>query len=918
MQWNVFHSHLAYLSAKDQKRVEKAFLLGKEAHKGQKRRSGEPFFIHPIETAYMLTDMGADADTIIAALLHDTIEDTALTLPDIEENFGNSVAILIDGITKLCKEDVQGQPKADEQIETLRKIFTLMQKDIRIMVIKLTDRLHNMQTVEFLPKGKQQALARETLDVYVKIAERLSMQTLRHTLEGLCLSVLKPDLLNELNNIRLVNEEMGNGIIGEMDKAMRQKKIQSPAGYRMQYERKSWPRLLAQFGAGKGPVTGISDLTVVFLCNDVPGCYQILGNIHQLWKRETLSFEDYINAPQINGYRGLHTTVILEDGTRVRCKIRTEEMHDYAQKGVTKYCFDNKAKGVTAYMDWGDRIAPLSKDTEQRSEDFWASLQSDILGDSILIHGSGDQTMRVPKGATALDGICYLHGKDALRATEILVNGLPVKFYEELPYACSVSANLDAAEHVNFSWLRYAKTGIASAIIHKALSKADDGQKKQFGKDLLNETLLEHSHVGVDEISTNALTNASTQLGHKNSNDLLMGIAEGTVSPQEIAYLLFPSDKEKSDHEFRNRLWNIAITYPHNLNDEITRVLRRFRSRKLRYRDGDTTGRFRGQYLLNKGQQQELSSLLTTILGNTGWSLRLTASQIYWKGALFTVLLLWGLDPVIAKLILQQGVDAYGLTLIRFFTVFCTASLVLALQTTFRPVQLKRLSPFDSSLLLSGIALFTTALFSYLALSVIPASQYILFVVTGVVCMSMVECFREKNRKDRYCSNAILSLISILAAIAILSELQTFTLLSTFFAATSALGFTLYSFFSKKFLQEKAMVTARYPAFLFWLSLVGLVLSLVILPAVHPLQIYSAEQTSLTVLFVLVFNVIPYFLFFELLRRTESTIVGNALPFVCIATIAGEVLATGSLVPLVLLPFVLLFVWQFAVHLRGE
>ena len=224
MQWKEFRSHVHYLPASDSARVGKAFALAQEVHKGQKRRSGDPYFSHLLATASMLADMEADGDTLIAAFLHDAVEDTPLTLEEIDRQFDGSVRMLIDGVTKLEKADIAEKPSLDEQTETLRKIFTLMEQDIRIMVIKLIDRLHNMQTAEFLEPERQLTLAQETLDVYVKIADRLSMQNIRDELEALCLGILQPQHLVVLQTLRSENEGLGHKLAQKGQPVIRESK----------------------------------------------------------------------------------------------------------------------------------------------------------------------------------------------------------------------------------------------------------------------------------------------------------------------------------------------------------------------------------------------------------------------------------------------------------------------------------------------------------------------------------------------------------------------------------------------------------------------------------------------------------------------------------------------------------------------
>jgi RelA/SpoT family (p)ppGpp synthetase len=493
MQWNEFRTHVRHLPTRDQERIRKAFDLAKELHKDQLRKSGEPYFMHPLAVATMLAEMHADADSLVTAFLHDSIEDTVIELDEIKERFGEDAAMLIDGVTKLCKEELQDFPTLDQEIESLRKIFTYMEKDIRIMVIKLADRLHNMQTVEFLAPERQASLAQETLDIYVRIADRLSMQDLRDELEGLCITILEPELAMTLQELRLRNEHRGEDIIKKHLKVLHKSALTLPPHLELRYERKTWKNLRAQANEEGNTATGLSTLTTVFLNDTVSECYETLGIIHQQWPYEILSFKDFISAPAINGYKGLHTTIILQDGTRVRCKIRTREMHEYARKGVAALCFDAKTIGLTHYLPWAKRISPLSKDTAERSEEFWESLQSDILGKSIMVYGHDDSAMQLPKGATALDGIFYLFGRQGIRTKEIQINGKTVDFAEELPNACRLNATFSSHEEAALPWLQYVHTGIASALIRQGLARAPHAQKIDIGEALIRGAIRQRS-----------------------------------------------------------------------------------------------------------------------------------------------------------------------------------------------------------------------------------------------------------------------------------------------------------------------------------------------------------------------------------------------------------------------------------------
>ena len=223
MRWTEFRAHVRHLSTEDLERVRKAFELGKDAHSSQKRKSGEPYFTHPIAVAHLLADMGADSDTIIAALLHDSIEDTHLTLEMIDKEFDGSVTELVDGVTKLEKADLKDKPTLEQETESVRKIFTFMKQDVRIMIIKLVDRLHNMQTVDHLGEERSKEWAQETLDLHVKIADRLSMSEFRDELEALCLQAVDPKLYSELLKMLRKNEKASEKIINELRDALKEK-----------------------------------------------------------------------------------------------------------------------------------------------------------------------------------------------------------------------------------------------------------------------------------------------------------------------------------------------------------------------------------------------------------------------------------------------------------------------------------------------------------------------------------------------------------------------------------------------------------------------------------------------------------------------------------------------------------------------
>ena len=904
MQWQEFRSQIRHLSARDTGRVEKAFQLGKKMHDGQKRRSGEPYFSHPIAVAHMLSDLGGDADTIIAALLHDTVEDTPLTLPEIDEQFNGAVATLIDGVTKLNSDDIPISPKLDEQIETLRKIFTLMEQDIRIMVIKLVDRLHNMQTIEFLAPERQQTMAKETLEFFVKIADKLCMQDIRDELEALCLSVLDPELLRTLIDIRMQNEQRGNVVIEDMRNKIRSQDSMLSSRTGMLFEYKTWNQLKTQLSTGSSVATGVTSQTIAFVCDDVDSCYRTLGTLHQLWKREAMSFQDFINAPQLNGYQGIHTTIISQDGTRVRCKIRTREMQQYARRGVTTVCFKGRST-ITDILPWTKRISELTTDTEGSSKNFWQNLQSDILGESIVIHGPDDATVQLPRDATALDGVFYLLQDNALSVESIRVNGTEVPFNGKLNHADSLDATLATEQTCTLEWLRSVQTGFAAAKIRMALAEQSHERKLTIGRDMLQRTFTEHKQGFIEEFEEEILQKRLQSLGHSSLHDIFIAIADGRLDPAEIYSGLFERPKQRQqktptfivrydvnmdDIDMMDRMNLLHRKYGHSLSD----------IRYHRAASGNATVSLSVHIPsqdLEKFQQELLlagAKHLTAVRQSAGLA-----------ALVATIILLWGLDPVFAHSLLKRtSITPVDLTLVRFFTFFIASSATYALHQFFSRVKAKSIGPWKPSLILSAAALFSTAILSYMALQQLSPGQYILFIIAGLV---ITEILRQDA--DRSLVRSVFSLIALVSAIFIMLLSKTIPTTSILAGIGSAIGFALYSECSRRYLETEARIHARYPAFVLWLSILALPFCIGLLPSASGLLSLGWQTTALSVLFAFVFTFLPYVLYFECMRKTNIDILNRLLPFVSIIAIVGDLALNRTTIPLAAAGCIALFLY---------
>ncbi len=823
MQWQEFRTHLRHIQARELKRVERAFTLGQRLHDGQKRKSGEPYFHHPIAVANMLADMHADADTVIAALLHDTVEDTPITLEEIDEKFDGAVARLINGLTKLKTKDVAMRPTLDENIETLRKIFSLMQEDVRIMVIKLVDRLHNMQTVEFLSPERQKTFAQETYDVFVKIADRLCMQDLRDELEALCLAILDHEKYTQLAELRAGNEFRATPVIDDVRKKLQSDHVRLAAKTSLHFEHKNWHQLGAQLLTEGSVATGITMLTIVFECVDIDQCYQILGWLHQSWKREVLSFEDFINAPQLNGYRGLHTTIITSDGTRVRCKIRTREMQEYARKGVATVCFTGKTQ-FADILPWTQHLSPLTTDTEGSSNDFWQSLKNDILGESILIHGPDDRTVQLPKGSTALDAAFFLFEDEALRAREIKVNGLPATFDQKLENASSVHLLSDSSVSCDRSWLRKVQSGFALAKIRNQLMKQPLEQKINVGKDLLQHHLSEQKKGFLEEFDEHALKQRIETLGYATLDEALEAIGDGRKEPIEVYEALFGVSQKKNITPPTLILEYVIDISNQQLTEKVNTLLH---AHDARIKDMRSTRLKNGLFFvrLTVTMLREKADVLIEQLKNAGAEEVICKTRT-WRENIFlaVVIILWGLNPVAATWFLQHGVMPTTLICVRFITIGIFMTLFFIVwkfihQEKFTPIKHLASVVVKPTLMNAGMMIY------FYALQILPPSIHLTILRFNTLLLPIIhdQHSRRSSKELLAIFTAFIFLLSILLyafhytiAIGIV-----FSLMTLFF-------YTLYSITTEQALQQKK-IGIRYPYFVLYSGLFSGFLGLVML-----------------------------------------------------------------------------------------
>jgi GTP diphosphokinase / guanosine-3',5'-bis(diphosphate) 3'-diphosphatase len=887
MTWGEFSHSIRHLSARDRQRVRAAYDLGLSVHEGQFRKSGEPFFSHPIKVATILSDWGADADTLIAALLHDSVEDTPLTLDEAEAQFGATVKTLIEGVTKLTADEVAHKPTLDESTETLRKMFRLLEQDVRIIIIKLADRLHNMQTIESLKPDRQQAIAQETLDVYVRAAEQLSMQNLRIELEDHSLKVLDPALHASLEKLQRDNEKKGSRVLESLKRTLKRSPFSSPS-LEFAYEQMNWEKLRMLSTTAGGPVTGMPDIIVAIICKNVPDCYYMLGTLHQLWQREALSFQDYINSPLLNGYRGLHTTIILEDGTRVRCKIRTMEMHEYTKRGVTMLCFDDQAKGLQTYLGWTQRISPLVEDTKDKSVEFWHVLQSDILGESILVHGQEGKPMMLPKGSTALDAAFYFLRKDAFSLKSIRVNGQEAAFKTLLHYGDSISLELAKSPKVTRDWLPFAHTGLATALIRSALGEQSEETKVAIGRHLFQQLLNEKGKGFLEEFNERLLKERLESAGYESLSEALVAIGEGHLKAQELYGALFGT----MDLRKRSVRHQCVITCKFDLGDQalLAALMRVCEHQKMPVSRIDVRAQptLKKALLQVKGHmtsaEQELLLNELSAAGGEQVSISFISKRIQSIVGVLVILGLWGLDPLIAKLILHAGMPAILFTFIRAWSVVLFAFCVLSAGQ--REQRFSRIPLQNPALWASGIALFLVSISTYEALEITSASVYNTVMRATAVLLLTSSVFAQ----GKFLRLSLAWIMTLTGFI-----LLFFTPGLTLDALTLCIGalfvFALYTIASTRF-QRTARIFARFQQFFFYSTAIAALCSLGLIPF-FPKEMPSHSLIGLTVLFSIVFVGVPYMLFYHLMPHVRYSYLSRSINGGLIVTLIAEGLLFG-------------------------
>ena len=475
--------------------VNKAFNLAFEAHKEQKRESGEPYIIHPIDVAVILAELGMDTSTIVAGLLHDVIEDTDYTYEDIKNIFSEEIANLVGGVTKITKMEYKS--KEEQQADNFRKMLLAMANDIRVIIIKLADRLHNMRTLKYMPKEKQKRISKETLDIYAPIAHRLGISKVKWELEDLCFRYLHEeeyyDLVNQIAEKRVERETYISKIIEDLYGKLEEAGIDSDIDGRPKHFYSIYRKMVTK----NKSIEQIFDLTAIrILVNSVKDCYEVLGIVHTIYKPIPGRFKDYIAMPKPNMYQSLHTTVIGPQGKTFEIQIRTFEMHKTAEYGIAahwKYkegdTSDNKEKSFENKLAWLRDMLEWQKETSDAQE-FMEGFKINLFTDEIFLFTPKGVVIDLPNGATPIDFAYRIHTDIGNKCVGAKVNGKIVPLDYKLKTGQIVEIlTSNNSKGPNMDWLNIAKSNQAKSKIRSWFKKAKKEENITKGKEVFEREL---------------------------------------------------------------------------------------------------------------------------------------------------------------------------------------------------------------------------------------------------------------------------------------------------------------------------------------------------------------------------------------------------------------------------------------------
>ncbi len=531
----------AHDPAADLELIQKAYVYAATAHVGQTRLSGEPYLSHPLAVADTLAEMGFDESTVAAGLLHDTVEDTKATLEELDENFGEDVADIVDGVTKISM--IPFENKEEAQAENIRKMILAMSHDMRVLMVKLADRLHNMRTLDFQKAHKQKGIAQETMDIYAPLANRLGLYIMKRNLEDLSFKYMRPDIFNQISHWLDKHQVVEKQIIGKVVELIKDllasNGIEGQVYGRIKHKYSIYKKMQSQ----SLTLDEMHDIMAFrVLVKDIKDCYAALGLVHSQWRPVHGRFKDYISMPKTNGYQSLHTTVIGPEGERIEIQIRTEDMHRQAEHGVAAHWLYKEKDRVNSkdleQFGWLREIFERQSE-ETDSREFMYSLKMDLFKDEVYVYTPAGDVKELPEGATPLDFAFIIHTKVGQHCTGAKINGRLMPLSTELKNGDIVEILTDPSRKPNRDWLKLVKTARARSRIQRYLRTEERAHAISLGRDMLEKEGRKVSLNVNKAIKEGHMALVAQEMNFENVDDLVASVGYAHTTPRKVLNRLY-------------------------------------------------------------------------------------------------------------------------------------------------------------------------------------------------------------------------------------------------------------------------------------------------------------------------------------------------------------------------------------------
>lgn len=525
--------------------VKKAYYFSEKAHEGQFRRSGEPYIFHPLSVAGIIADLRLDIDSIITGILHDTVEDTSVTLDDIRREFGDTVATLVDGVTKISQ--MKFKNSVEKQGENVRKMIIAMGKDIRVVLVKLADRLHNMRTLNHMPYEKQARIALETLEIYTPLAGRIGINELKIELEDLCFRYYRPDMHYELNQKVKKTEAETDRYIEDVRKQIGKSLEKTDIKFHVYGRSKHLWSIYRKMQARNIEYEQVFDvLAFRVIVNTISECYEVLGHIHSLWKPVPGRFKDFIAMPKTNNYRSLHTTVLGPGGDRIEIQIRTEEMHLIAERGIAahwKYKERGKISDETLGQSNWMRELVMWHQTVRNPEEFLDTVKTEMFDTEIYVFTPNGDVKELPDGATPIDFAYAIHTDLGNQCAGARINGRMIPLKHKLKNGDTVEIITSKTQTPSKDWLKFCITSKAQSKIRAFVKEEQRKRSWLLGKELIEKEFRKFGLAAVRYLKGDEFEKFMKDNGVHGLDELYIKVGYGKLETRHIVDRLAPKSQ---------------------------------------------------------------------------------------------------------------------------------------------------------------------------------------------------------------------------------------------------------------------------------------------------------------------------------------------------------------------------------------